>query len=172
MGVAVRGGAFERNSRSLSSGVVRGLSMIAGIKVCPASFQRARRLKPSTTSKLPSSAATTRMGSSRNGWPVRCSTKGLRSRSRLVRKSAAGMWATTGEAPAGGGITGVGTAEASGSFMAMPGSQGRAAAASHRRSRDQGGSPAASRPDRPDAARRPRAVRSRRRDRARKAAGG
>jgi hypothetical protein len=66
IGVVVRGGAFERNSRSFCSIVERALSTTAGTTARPSSVQRANRLKPSTISKKPSPAATTRMGRSRS----------------------------------------------------------------------------------------------------------
>ena len=62
MGVVVRGGAFVRKSRTLCSGKEQGLSITAGANVCPCSIQRARRLKPSMTSKEPSCRDAMRIG--------------------------------------------------------------------------------------------------------------
>lgn len=50
MAVTVLGGALARSSARLASGALRACSTTAGTTSEPAAFQRARRLKPSTTS--------------------------------------------------------------------------------------------------------------------------
>lgn len=63
-GVRVRGGALAARRRHLSSTRLPGRSTTTGTSVRPASRQHASRLKPSRTSKCPSSVGATRSGSS------------------------------------------------------------------------------------------------------------
>jgi len=62
--VTVRGGALAKSSRRLCSAAEAGRSTTTGTLVAPCSRQRSRRLKPSRTSKPPSSVGATRSGSS------------------------------------------------------------------------------------------------------------
>lgn len=145
IGVVVRGGAFERNNRSFCSGLDRALSTTAGTSVRPSSRQRAKRLKPSTISKKPPSSATTRIGRFRScgcdGERCGCT---LRSRSRLVRRSATGITVTSGELSraAGSATPGAG-------FTAVPYSREPEAGEPPRRFRGRDGPRAGSRQDRP-----------------------
>lgn len=62
--VTVRGGALASSSRRFCSAAETGRSTTTGTRVAPCSRQRSRRLKPSRTSKPPSSQGATRSGSS------------------------------------------------------------------------------------------------------------
>jgi hypothetical protein len=129
--VVVRGGAFERSNRSFCSGLDRALSTTAGASVRPSSRQSAERLKPSTISKKPLPSATTRIGRSRScGCDGECCGCTLRSRSRLVRRSATGIMVTSGNASCDAG-----SATPSAGFMAVPCSRGPVDGASPRRFR-------------------------------------
>jgi len=85
--VTVRGGALACSRSRLCSAGQAGRSTTTGTVVEPCSRQRLRRLKPSTTSKEPSSVGTTRSGisasSSGRAWlsPGRSPAKPVRSRS-------------------------------------------------------------------------------------------
>ncbi len=144
IGVVVRGGAFERSNRSFCSGLDRELSTTAGTTVRPSSRQNAKRLKPSTISKKPTSSATTRIGRSRScgcdGERCGCT---LRSRSRLVRRSATGIMVTSGDASSDAG-----SATPSAGFMAAPDSREPVDGASPRRFRGRDGPRAGCRRDR------------------------
>lgn len=60
--VAVLDGWFALSSTTFSSAAVRATSTTTGTSFSPCPFQRASRLKPSTTSKVPSCFAATRSG--------------------------------------------------------------------------------------------------------------
>jgi len=142
MGVVVRGGAFVRRSSTLCSGKEQGLSITAGANVCPRSIQRARRLKPSMTSKEPSCRGAMRIGSSAVDSVGRRPDVWLRSASRLVRRRVIGICDTTGEAPSGGGRTEggacvSGSEKAVASFMAIACNRERAGGACPRKLHDQ-----------------------------------
>jgi len=101
IGVSVRGGRLESSSAALASALLRGRSTTTGTDSAPAARQRARRLKPSSTSypPAPSSAGTTRSGSAPS---VACSPAGLqppRSGRKLVRSAASGTRSTRGPGP-------------------------------------------------------------------------
>lgn len=86
--VTVRAGALACNRRRLRSAREAGRSTTTGTVVEPCSRQRSRRLKPSTTSKEPSSWGTTRSGISDRGspraWPAPRRSLARRVRSRSM----------------------------------------------------------------------------------------
>lgn len=177
MGVVVRGGALARRSRTLCSGREQGLSITAGANVCPCSIQRAKRLKPSMTSKEPSCRGATRMGSSAVDSIGRSAAAWLRNASRLVRRSVMGICDTTGEASSGGGRTEggaciSGSEKAAALLMAMACNRGRAGGAHPRKLHDRCESRGESPPDRRAGSGRPFGDEVHRRGRVRANAGG